>query len=201
MGGDHGAHVTAPAAANFLAANPQAQIILVGQEQVLRAEMKSAGLSGDPRVRVQHASEIVTMDEAIKAALRGKRDSSMRVAIDLLKSGEADACVSAGNTGALMAIARFVLKMLPGVERPAIASMLPTRRGRTLMLDLGANVDCSPLHLLQFGIMGSVLFGLVEQVDKPSVGLLNIGSEEIKGNELCLPHTRSRITSTRGDLS
>ncbi len=184
MGGDHGAHVTVPAAANFLAANPQAQIILVGQEPVLRAEMKSAGLSGDPRVRVQHASEIVTMDEAIKAALRGKRDSSMRVAIDLLKSGEADACVSAGNTGALMAIARFVLKMLPGVERPAIASMLPTRRGRTLMLDLGANVDCSPLHLLQFGIMGSVLFGLVEQVDKPSVGLLNIGSEEIKGNEL-----------------
>ena len=184
MGGDHGAHVTVPAAANFLAANPQAQIILVGQEPVLRAEMKSAGLSGDTRVRVQHASEIVTMDEAIKAALRGKRDSSMRVAIDLLKSGEADACVSAGNTGALMAIARFVLKMLPGVERPAIASMLPTRRGRTLMLDLGANVDCSPLHLLQFGIMGSVLFGLVEQVDKPSVGLLNIGSEEIKGNEL-----------------
>jgi len=184
MGGDHGAHVTVPAAANFLAANPQAQIILVGQEPVLRAEMKSAGLSGDTRVRVRHASEIVTMDEAIKAALRGKRDSSMRVAIDLLKSGEADACVSAGNTGALMAIARFVLKMLPGVERPAIASMLPTRRGRTLMLDLGANVDCSPLHLLQFGIMGSVLFGLVEQVDKPSVGLLNIGSEEIKGNEL-----------------
>jgi len=184
MGGDHGAHVTVPAAANFLAANPQAQIILVGQEQVLRAEMKSAGLSGDPRVRVQHASEVVAMDEAIAAALRGKRDSSMRVAIDLLKGGEADACVSAGNTGALMAIARFVLKMLPGVERPAIASMLPTRRGRTLMLDLGANVDCSPLHLLQFGIMGSVLFGLVEQVDKPSVGLLNIGSEEIKGNEL-----------------
>jgi len=184
MGGDHGAHVTVPAAANFLARNPQAQIILVGQEPVLRAEMKSAGLSSDARVRVQHASEIVTMDEAIAAALRGKRDSSMRVAIDLLKSGEADACVSAGNTGALMAIARFVLKMLPGVERPAIASMLPTRRGRTLMLDLGANVDCSPLHLLQFGIMGSVLFGLVEQVDKPSVGLLNIGSEEIKGNEL-----------------
>src|SRR6185436_6581720 len=184
MGGDHGAHVTVPAAANFLAANPQAQIILVGQEPVLRAEMKSAGLSGDARVRVRHASEIVTMDEAIAAALRSKRDSSMRVAIDLVKSGDADACVSAGNTGALMGIARFVLKMLPGVERPAIASMLPTRRGRTLMLDLGANVDCSPLHLLQFGIMGSVLFGLVEQVDKPSVGLLNIGSEEIKGNEL-----------------
>jgi phosphate acyltransferase len=184
MGGDHGAHITVPAAASFLARNPRAKIILVGQEPVLRAEMKTAGLSSDPRVRVQHASELVAMDESVAVALRSKRDSSMRVAIDQVKSGAADACVSAGNTGALMAVARFVLKMLPGVERPAIASMLPTRRGRTLMLDLGANVDCSPLHLLQFGIMGSVLFGLVEQVDKPSVGLLNIGSEEIKGNEL-----------------
>src|SRR4029078_9301855 len=119
---------------------------------------------------VQHASEVVTMDEAIAAALRSTRDSSTRVSVDLLKSGEPDACVSAGNTGALMAISRFVLKMLPGVERPAIASMLPTRRGRTLMLDLGANVDCSPLNLLQFGIMGSVLFSVVAQVEKPSVG-------------------------------
>jgi phosphate acyltransferase len=184
MGGDHGAHVTVPAAASFLARTPEARIILVGQESLVRAEMKAAGLSADARVRVQHASEVVAMDESIATALRGKRDSSMRVAIDLIKSGEADACVSAGNTGALMAISRFVLKMLPGVERPAIASMLPTRRGRTLMLDLGANVDCSPLHLLQFAIMGSVLFGLVEQTDKPSVGLLNVGSEEIKGNEV-----------------
>ena len=184
MGGDHGAHVTVPAAASFLARTPEARIILVGQEPVVRAEMTVAGLSTDARVRVQHASEVVAMDESIATALRGKRDSSMRVAIDLIKSGEADACVSAGNTGALMAISRFVLKMLPGVERPAIASMLPTRRGRTLMLDLGANVDCSPLHLLQFGIMGSVLFGLVEQTDRPSVGLLNVGSEEIKGNEV-----------------
>jgi glycerol-3-phosphate acyltransferase PlsX len=184
MGGDHGAHVTVPAAANFLARNPQAKIVLVGQEPVLRKEMTAAGLHADARVRVQHASEVVAMDESVAVALRSKRDSSMRVAIDLVKSGEADACVSAGNTGALMAISRFVLKMLPGVERPAIASMLPTRRGRTCMLDLGANVDCSPLHLLQFGFMGSVLFGLVEHVDKPSVGLLNIGSEEIKGNEL-----------------
>jgi glycerol-3-phosphate acyltransferase PlsX len=184
MGGDHGAHVTVPAAANFLARNPQAKIVLVGQEPVLRKEMTAAGLQADARVRVQHAAEVVAMDESVAVALRSKRDSSMRVAIDLVKNGEADACVSAGNTGALMAISRFVLKMLPGVERPAIASMLPTRRGRTCMLDLGANVDCSPLHLLQFGFMGSVLFGLVEHVDKPSVGLLNIGSEEIKGNEL-----------------
>jgi phosphate acyltransferase len=184
MGGDHGAHVTVPAAVNFLARNPEAKIVLVGQEPVLRKEMTAAGLQANARVRVQHASEVVAMDESVAVALRSKRDSSMRVAIDLVKSGEADACVSAGNTGALMAISRFVLKMLPGVERPAIASMLPTRRGRTCMLDLGANVDCSPLHLLQFGFMGSVLFGLVEHVDKPSVGLLNIGSEEIKGNEL-----------------
>jgi glycerol-3-phosphate acyltransferase PlsX len=184
MGGDHGAHVTVPAAASFLARNPSAQIILVGQEPVLREQMKAAGLTGSTRVRIEHAPEVVAMDEPVAVALRSKRDSSMRRAIDLVKNGEAEACVSAGNTGALMAIARFVLKMLPGVERPAIASMLPTRRGRTLILDLGANVDCSPLHLLQFGIMGSVLFGLVEQVEKPSVGLLNIGSEEIKGNEL-----------------
>ena len=184
MGGDHGPHVTVPAAASFLARNPEAKIILVGQEPVLRAEMKAAGLSADARVRVLHAAEVVAMDESVAVALRSKRDSSMRVAIDLIKSGEADACVSAGNTGALMAISRFVLKMLPGVERPAIASMLPTRRGRTCMLDLGANIDCSPLHLLQFGIMGSVLFGVVAQVEKPSVGLLNIGTEEIKGNEV-----------------
>ena len=184
MGGDHGPSVTVPAAASFLARNPEAKIILVGQEPVLRAEMKTAGLSSAPRVRLQHADEVVAMDESVAVALRSKRDSSMRVALDLVKSGEAEACVSAGNTGALMAISRFVLKMLPGVERPAIASMLPTRRGRTLMLDLGANVDCSPLHLLQFAIMGSVLFGIVAQVERPSVGLINIGSEDIKGNEV-----------------
>jgi glycerol-3-phosphate acyltransferase PlsX len=183
MGGDHGPHVTVPAAASFLSRNPDAKIILVGQEPVVRAEMKAAGLSAHPRVRVQHATELVGMDESVAVAMRGKRDSSMRVALELIKSGEADACVSAGNTGALMAISRFVLKMLPGVERPAIASMLPTRRGRTLMLDLGANVDCSPLNLLQFGIMGSVLFSVVAQVEKPSVGLINVGSEEIKGND------------------
>ncbi len=184
MGGDHGAHVTVPAAANFLAKNPSAKVILVGQENVLRAEMQRAGLANDARVVVQHASEVVAMDEPVASALRSKRDSSMRVAIDLVKSGAADACVSAGNTGALMAISRFVLKMLPGVERPAIASMLPTRRGKTCILDLGANVDCSPVHLLQFGIMGSVLVSVVDQIDKPSVGLLNIGSEEIKGNDV-----------------
>jgi glycerol-3-phosphate acyltransferase PlsX len=184
MGGDHGAHVTVPAAASFLSHNPEAGVILVGEEKIVRAEMKRAGLLFDPRARVQHASEVVAMDEAIAVALRSKRDSSMRVAVDLVKSGDADACVSAGNTGALMAISRFVLKMLPGVERPAIASMMPTRRGRTCILDLGANVDCSAVDLLQFAVMGAVLFGVVAQVERPSVGLLNIGEEEIKGNEV-----------------
>jgi phosphate acyltransferase len=184
MGGDHGAHVTVPAAASFLSHNPEAGVILVGEEKVLHEEMKRAGLSSDPRARVQHASEVVAMDEAVSVALRGKRDSSMRKAVDLVKSGVADACVSAGNTGALMAISRFVLKMLPGVERPAIASMMPTRRGRTCILDLGANVDCTPVDLLQFAVMGAVLFGVVEQIERPSVGLLNIGEEEIKGNDV-----------------
>jgi glycerol-3-phosphate acyltransferase PlsX len=184
MGGDHGAHVTVPAAASFLSHNPEAGVILVGEEQVLHDEMKRAGLASDPRARVQHASEVVAMDEAVSVALRSKRDSSMRRAVDLVKSGVADACVSAGNTGALMAISRFVLKMLPGVERPAIASMMPTRRGRTCILDLGANVDCTPVDLLQFAVMGAVLFGVVEHVERPSVGLLNIGEEEIKGNDV-----------------
>jgi glycerol-3-phosphate acyltransferase PlsX len=184
MGGDHGAHVTVPAAATFLLRNPEASVILVGQQDVVRAEMARVGLVEDARARVHHATEVVAMDEAIAVALRSKRDSSMRVAIDLVKSGDADACVSAGNTGALMAISRFVLKMLPGVERPAIASMMPTRRGRSCVLDLGANVDCTAVDLLQFAVMGSVLFGVVEQVEKPSVGLLNIGEEDIKGNDV-----------------
>jgi phosphate acyltransferase len=124
------------------------------------------------------------MDEPPAQALRGKRNSSMRVAIDLVKEGRAQACVSAGNTGALMAMSRFVLKMLPGIERPAIASFLPTLRGRTCMLDLGANVDCTAEHLLQFGVMGSCLVSAVEHVQRPSVGLLNIGSESIKGNDV-----------------
>ncbi|PWT71684.1 MAG: phosphate acyltransferase PlsX [Proteobacteria bacterium] len=184
MGGDHGVHVTVPAAASFLSHTPEANVILVGDEKAIRAEMTRCELIDHPRVRLQAASEVVAMDEPVAVALRGKRDSSMRVAIDLVKSGEADACVSAGNTGALMAISRFVLKMLPGVERPAIASMMPSRRGRTCVLDLGANVDCSAVHLLQFAVMGSVLFGVVAQIEQPSVGLLNIGEEDIKGNEI-----------------
>jgi glycerol-3-phosphate acyltransferase PlsX len=184
MGGDHGPHVTIPAVAAFLKERPEARMILVGLRDAIETQLRAAKLADDARVRIQHAPEVVGMDEAPALALRGKRDSSMRVAIDLVKAGEAQACVSAGNTGALMAIARFVLKMLPGVERPAIAGMVPTMRGQSIVLDLGANVDCTPLHLLQFGVMGSALYSVVEKVERPSVGLLNIGEEEIKGNDV-----------------
>lgn len=182
MGGDHGPSVTVPAAIRFLAEHPAAHLILVGREDVLRP-LLGAHLS-DPRFRLVHASEVVGMDESPALALRNKKDSSMRVAINLVKSGEADACVSAGNTGALMAISRFVLKMLPGIERPAICAPLPTVNGHTHMLDLGANVDCGPEHLLQFGIMGAMLVAAMEHKERPTVGILNIGEEEIKGNEV-----------------
>ena len=179
MGGDHGPHVTVPAALEFQAREPDVELVLVGAEDAIRKQLKRAA-----RVRIHPATEIVAMDEPPAQALRYKKDSSMRVAIDLVKSGEAHACVSAGNTGALMAIARFVLKTLPGIDRPAIATVLPNmRRTSTYVLDLGANVDCSPEHLLQFGIMGAMLVSAVEHKERPSVGLLNIGAEDIKGNE------------------
>lgn len=182
MGGDHGPSVTVPAAIRFIADHPAANLILVGQEDILRPLLGKH--AENPRLRLVHASEIVGMDESPALALRSKKDSSMRVAINLVKSGEADACVSAGNTGALMAISRFVLKMLPGIDRPAICGALPTVNGHTHMLDLGANVDCGPEHLLQFGIMGAILVGAMEHKDRPTVGILNIGEEEIKGNEV-----------------
>lgn len=182
MGGDHGPSVTVPAAIHFLSERPAAHLILVGQEGVLRPLL--AGHLEDPRLRIVHASEVVGMDESPALALRNKKDSSMRVAINLVKLGEADACVSAGNTGALMAISRFVLKMLPGIDRPAICAPLPTVNGHTHMLDLGANVDCAPEHLLQFGIMGAMLVAAMEHKERPTVGILNIGAEEIKGNEV-----------------
>ncbi|QDQ27881.1 phosphate acyltransferase PlsX [Chitinimonas arctica] len=183
MGGDHGAHVTVPAALKFLKAHPDVNVVLVGLGDAIEAELKARHASAGPRLRVHHASEVVAMDEAPQLALKNKKDSSMRVAINLVKTGEAHACVSAGNTGALMATARFVLKMLPGIERPAIAKMLPTMRGSSCVLDLGANVDCTPAQLYQFGVMGAMLFGALNHRDNPSVGLLNIGSEEIKGND------------------
>jgi len=182
MGGDHGPSVTVPAAIQFLVGHPAANLILVGQEEVLRPMLGSH--AEDPRLRILHASEVVGMDESPALALRNKKDSSMRVAINLVKFGEAEACVSAGNTGALMAISRFVLKMLPGIDRPAICAPLPTINGHTHMLDLGANVDCGPEHLLQFGIMGAMLVAAMEHKERPTVGILNIGAEEIKGNEV-----------------
>ncbi|HYN26923.1 MAG TPA: phosphate acyltransferase PlsX [Burkholderiales bacterium] len=184
MGGDHGAHVTVPAALDFLDGVEDAQVVLVGIPEEIDAELKRRRAKAGGRIRIEAATEVVAMDEAPASALRGKRDSSMRLAINLVKSEQADACVSAGNTGALMAMSRFVLKMLPGIERPAIASFLPTQRGRTCVLDLGANVDCTAEHLLQFGVMGSSLVSAVEHVEHPTVGLLNIGEEEIKGNEV-----------------
>lgn len=184
MGGDHGPHVTVPAALAMLERDPQVNIILVGLRDALEAELFAHKKSVGTRLRIHHASEVVAMDEAPALAMRGKKDSSMRVAIDLVKSGEAHAAVSAGNTGALMAISRFVLKTLPGIDRPAICTVLPTYTGRVYILDLGANVDCTAEHLLQFGIMGAMLAAAVEDKPNPSVGLLNIGSEAIKGNEV-----------------
>jgi glycerol-3-phosphate acyltransferase PlsX len=184
MGGDHGVRVTVPAAIERSRMDPQCRFILVGLEDAIRAELTGAGVAVGDRFIVRHASEVVTMDEPPANALRGKKDSSMRVAIDLVKSGEAQACVSAGNTGALMAISRFVLKTLPGIDRPAIASMLPTAKGHTHILDLGANVDCTAEHLLQFAVMGAELVSSVEHKPRPTIGLLNIGEEDIKGNEV-----------------
>ncbi len=184
MGGDHGPHVTIPAAIKCLARNDNLNIILVGPQDTIEAELKARHAKDGARLRIRHASEVVAMDESPALALRNKKDSSMRVSIDLVKSGEADACVSAGNTGALMATARFVLKTLSGIDRPAIATFMPSLKGPVLMLDLGANVDCTAEHLWQFALMGSMLTSVVMHKDRPTVGLLNIGEEEIKGNEV-----------------
>jgi glycerol-3-phosphate acyltransferase PlsX len=185
MGGDHGPHVTVPASLEFQARQPDVAVVLVGLPDAVQRELAALGASPGERLRVQAASEVVAMDEPLATALRAKKDSSMRVAVDLVKDGAADACVSAGNTGALMAISRFVLKTLPGIDRPAIATVLPNmKRTSSYVLDLGANVDCTAEHLLQFGIMGAMLVAAVEHKEKPLVGLLNIGSEDIKGNEV-----------------
>ncbi len=177
MGGDHGPSVTLPACRSFLDAHPHLELILVGQPQALEAARDW------PRCTLVVATEVVTMDDSIEVALRRKRDSSMRVAISQVKDG-AHACVSAGNTGALMALARFLLKTLDGIDRPAIATVLPNSKdGYTTVLDLGANVDCTPEHLLQFAVMGSALVSAVDGTSEPTVGLLNIGEEAIKGSE------------------
>jgi phosphate acyltransferase len=185
MGGDHGPSVTVPAALAFLATTRAARIVFVGQVEPIEAELRTPKHRDvRDRVSVHSASEVVAMNEPPADALRRKKDSSMRVAINLVKEGSADACVSAGNTGALMAIARFVLKTLPGIDRPAIASKLPTRFGDTLVLDLGANVNCTPEQLVQFAAMGSALVTAIDGIERPTIGLLNIGEEDIKGNDV-----------------
>ena len=184
MGGDHGPAITLPACEAFLRRHPEAELVLVGTPEVL-SQVKHW-----QRVHLVEASEVVTMDDPVEVALRKKRDSSMRVAITQVKADEhgqrlAHACVSAGNTGALMAVSRYVLKTLEGVDRPAIASVMPNQTGGfTKVLDLGANVDCSAEHLLQFAVMGSALVSAVEGNPEPRVGLLNVGSEAIKGSEV-----------------
>jgi glycerol-3-phosphate acyltransferase PlsX len=184
MGGDHGPRVTVPAALAFQARAADVALVLVGRKDDLESELAARGVVAGPQLRVHHASEVVEMDEAPAQAMRYKKDSSIRVAVNLVKSGEAHACVSAGNTGALMAISRFVLKTIAGIDRPAIATVLPNAQGGyTYVLDLGANVDCTPEQLMQFGVMGAMLVAAVDHKERPSVGLLNIGVEDIKGNE------------------
>ncbi len=178
MGGDHGPRITLPACSAFLAAHPDAQLLLVGLPDALSA-------FSHVRARIVPATEVIAMDDPVEVALRKKRDSSMRVAIMQVKEQVADVAISAGNTGALMAIARYLLKTVPGIDRPAIATQLPNARsGVTTVLDLGANVDCTAEHLLQFALMGSALVSVLNNEDEPSVGLLNIGEETIKGSEV-----------------
>jgi glycerol-3-phosphate acyltransferase PlsX len=183
MGGDHGASVTVAAAVTFLRAHADARLLLVGQRAEIDPLLATSGAVRD-RTEVVHTDEVVAMDDPPAMALRGKRSSSMRIAVNLVKDGRADACVSAGNTGALMAISRFVLKTLDGIDRPAIATVLPNIKGGvTTMLDLGANVDCSAEHLLEFAILGAALVAALQEKERPSIGLLNVGEEVIKGND------------------
>ena len=203
MGGDFGPAVTVPASLAFLAGHPDAYLAVVGQPLVLDAHPAHALLKAHPRCQIVEASEIVTMEDPIEIALRRKKNSSMRVAVNQVKDGFAQAAVSAGNTGALMAIARYVLKTMDGIDRPAIATQLPNAAGgATTVLDLGANVDCTADHLLQFAVMGSALVASISGNPSPSVGLLNIGEEAIKGSEVIKKAGELlRSASKSGDLN
>ncbi len=183
MGGDYGIEVTVPAALDCLKENPDLKLILVGDETILKPLLTQSLFDFPERLVIHHASEKVEMDESPVKALKNKKDSSMRVSINLVRDGIAEACVSAGNTGALMATARFVLKMIPGIDRPAIVSTLPSIHGHTYALDLGGNVDCTAENLFQFAVMGNELVKAIENIDQPKIGLLNIGEEDVKGNE------------------
>ena len=183
MGGDHGLSVVIPACVRAVRKNPDLTLMLVGDQDQINQHLKRQGSFSARQFTVVHASEMVEMDELPSHALRNKKDSSMRIAINQVKEGNAQACVSAGNTGALMATARFVLKTLPGIDRPAIIAELPTMKGRTRVLDLGASVDSCAEHLFQFAVMGSALIQALDHKSRPRIGLLNIGVEEIKGND------------------
>jgi glycerol-3-phosphate acyltransferase PlsX len=196
MGGDHGLPVVVPACVRAVKKNPDLQLLLVGVQEQVYAALARAGVREHKQIQVIHASEQVAMDELPSHALRGKRDSSMRVAINLVKEGRAQACVSAGNTGALMATARFVLKTLPGIDRPAIISTMPSRKGTTRVMDLGANVDSCAENLFQFAVMGSALIQAVDKIKNPKIALLNIGVEEIKGNDQ-VKHTAHMLSECK----
>lgn len=184
MSGDHGPEVTVSASKHFLKRHPDVAIKLVGDREQIKKHLGKLEEDVNSRVDIIHTTEVVQMNESPAHAMKKKKDSSMRVAINLVKEGSAHACVSAGNTGALMATARFVLKTLPGIDRPAIITTLPSLRGHIHMLDLGANIDSPPELLLQFAVMGSVMVKTVENIPKPTVALLNIGVEDIKGNDV-----------------
>lgn len=184
MGGDFGPRVTIPAALNVLRENTSLALKLVGDEAQIQPFLVGLKADAMSRVSVLHTTEVVTMDDKVSVALRSKKNSSMRLSINQVKDKTVDACVSAGNTGALMAISRFVLKTHADIDRPAILAALPTATGHCHVLDLGANVDSEPHHLLQFAQMGSVVAEVLDGIARPRVGLLNIGEEEIKGNEL-----------------
>ena len=200
MGGDHGIRSTIPGALDALKKHPDLKLILVGDASLIRKSLKQLKAADHPRIEVQHASEVVDMDESPSHALRNKKDSSMRVAINLVKEGRANACVSSGNTGALMATSRFVLKTLPGIDRPAIIYGMPGvdpktgDRALSHMLDLGANVDCTTDHLFQFALMGSIRTAFVDHIKKPRVALLNIGEEEMKGLDV-IKETAQRLAA------
>ena len=202
MGGDVGPAVTFPASLAFLASHPDAVLMLVGQPESMAVHPLHARLLSHDRCQIVAASEVVTMDDSIEIALRRKKNSSMRVALNQVRDGNADVAVSGGNTGALMAIARYVFKTLDGIDRPAIASQLPNAAGRaTTVLDLGANVDCTEDHLLQFALLGSALVAAIDENPSPSVGLLNIGEEAIKGGDMIKKAGKLlRAASDAGDI-
>jgi glycerol-3-phosphate acyltransferase PlsX len=196
MGGDHGPRVTVPACLDILAMESDLRIVLVGQTEPVKAQLGARASHLGDRLSLRDASQVVTMDEKPQDALRKKKDSSMRVAINLVKAGEADACVSAGNTGALMATARFVLKTIDGIDRPALISRIRARHGHTHMLDLGANSECGAEHLFQFAVMGSVVAADMHGIERPRIGILNIGQEETKGDSVVQEAARLLSAST-----